>query len=140
MDLLGRPKKLEKIYVNAIQGGDQVPVPASRRSWQLQSQGSSTFRVKKNTGQKELWNLPLLLQKSTEARSLAGESLQGGPERPLCETVKVKTGLHWKPQGDGDRDTRVIGYLPRIAADRVWNQPEREVHYKQQSWKRRAIY
>jgi hypothetical protein len=33
------------------------------------------------------------LWKATEARCVSGVSLHGGLERPLCEAVKVKTGL-----------------------------------------------
>lgn len=29
---------------------------------------------------------------------IVGESLHGGPERPLRETTKVKLGLHWDPK------------------------------------------
>ena len=44
------------------------------------------------TGQ-ELWNRPLWLRKATMVRHVAGGSLHGGEERPLCEAVKVKPGL-----------------------------------------------
>lgn len=47
---------------------------------------------------------------------MSGVPLHGGPERPLYEAVKVKHGLPCRPQGDGD--ARVMGYLPRRAADR----------------------
>lgn len=61
----------------------------------------------------------------TEARHfMAGQSLHEGPERPLCEAVKVKPGLCWKLQdvrGDGDME-----YLPRRDANREWNHPKRK--------------
>ena len=51
--------------------------------------------------------------------------LHGGPERPLHEAVKVKSGLCWRPQEIAD--ARVMGCLPRRIASRIWNQPrERE--------------
>lgn len=37
--------------------------------------------------------IPLWLRKAAEARPVSGVSLQGGPERPLCEAVKVKPVL-----------------------------------------------
>jgi hypothetical protein len=40
---------------------------------------------------------------------------------PLYETMKVRHGLPWRPQDV--RDARVMGYLPRIADNREWNQP-----------------
>ncbi|MGE9641895.1 hypothetical protein ACQP3J_33175, partial [Escherichia coli] len=63
------------------------------------------------------WNLPLWLKKAAEAMYVLGVSLHGGPERPLCEAVKVKSGLPWRPQDVGD--ARVIGYLLRRAANRA---------------------
>lgn len=42
---------------------------------------------------------------------MTGESLLGGPERSLCETVQVKPGLCWRPGDIGD--ARAVGYLPR---------------------------
>ena len=55
---------------------------------------------------------------------MSGESLQRGPERPLHEAVKVKSGLQSKPRDFGG--VRVMGCLPRKDANRVWNQPKRE--------------
>lgn len=55
---------------------------------------------------------------------MSGVSLHGGPERPLCEAVKMKPESPWRPQDAGDaRDTV---YLPRRAAEQVWNQCQRE--------------
>lgn len=45
-------------------------------------------------------------------------------ERAFCETVKVMPELCWRLQDVGD--TRAVGYLPRRAAIRKWNQPKRE--------------
>jgi len=50
--------------------------------------------------------------------------LHGNPERPLCEAIKVKPGFYWRPQAVGY--DRVIGNLPKRAADKVWNQPKRK--------------
>lgn len=59
---------------------------------------------------------------------MAGVSLRGSPERPLHEAVKEKPGLCWIPQDV--TDVRVLGYLPKKAADQnqfaMWNQPKRE--------------
>ena len=68
----------------------------------------------------------LWLRKASEARHMSGVACHGGPERPLCEAVKMKPGLPWRPQDIGD--ARVMWYLPRRAANRVWNQPKRETH------------
>lgn len=48
----------------------------------------------------------------------------GGLEKPLCQAVKVKPGLPWRPQNVGD--ARAVGYLPRRTANRKWNQSKRE--------------
>lgn len=50
-------------------------------------------------------------------------SLHGGLERPLHEAVKLKPGLPQKSQDVGD--ARAMGYRPRRAANRVWNQAKR---------------
>jgi hypothetical protein len=50
---------------------------------------------------------------------MAGVSLHGGPERSLCEAVKVKPGLPWRAQEL--RDARALGYLLRKA-----DQPKRK--------------
>lgn len=49
------------------------------------------------------------------------ESLHGGVEKPLCESVKAKLRLYLRPQDVGDTSTR---HLPRIATHRKWNQPK----------------
>ena len=43
-------------------------------------------------------------------------SLPESLERPLCEAVKVKPELYWRPKDVGD--SRVVGYLQRRTADR----------------------
>jgi hypothetical protein len=48
-------------------------------------------------------------------------SLNGGLERPLCEAVKVKSRLPWRPQDV--RDARAVGYLQRKAVNREWAHP-----------------
>ena len=59
---------------------------------------------------KELWN------NTTEARHVSGVSLNGGlVEGPLSESAQLKPGLPWKTQDV--RDARVMGYLPRTAAN-----------------------
>lgn len=37
--------------------------------------------------------ISLWLRRATEISYVSGVSLHGGPERPLCEAVKVKHGL-----------------------------------------------
>ena len=68
---------------------------------------------------------------------MSGISLNGGLERPLCEAVKLKPGLPWRPQNVGD--ARAIGYLSRRAANREWNQPKRKkcvsVNKAERSWR-----
>lgn len=53
-------------------------------------------------------------------RRVADESRHGGPKRPLCEAVKLKSGLCWQPQDVGD--DKAVRYLPRRAVNRVWKQ------------------
>lgn len=50
--------------------------------------------------------------------------LHGCQKRPCCEAVKVKTELLQRPQEV--RDDRVVGYLPRRAANSMWDWPKRE--------------
>lgn len=68
---------------------------------------------------------------------MTGQSLHEGPDRSLCEAVKVKPGLCWKLQdvrGAGD-----MGCLPRREANRERNHPKRKVCCRHQRWKDRAI-
>ena len=68
---------------------------------------------------------------------MAGVSLNGGLEVPLCEAVRLKPGLPWGPQDVGD--ARAVGSLLRRAANREWNQPKREkcvaVKKAERSWR-----
>lgn len=64
---------------------------------------------------------------------MAGESLHGGPERPLSKAMKMKPGFCWKLQDVGG--TKAVGCLPGRATYRERNQPESS----QQNWKGRAI-
>ena len=64
-------------------------------------------------------------------RQMSGVSLNGDLERPLCEAMKVKSRLPWRPQNVGD--ARAVGYLPKKVANRVEPSQEREVCYTQQS-------
>ena len=45
------------------------------------------------------------------------------------EAGEVKPGLHWKLQNFGD--SKIMGYLPRTATNRRWNQPTRKKHVLQ---------
>lgn len=55
---------------------------------------------------KGLWNFPLQLWKGGEARPVSGKSLHG--HLPLCEALKAKPGLCWRPQDVGDAGTMGI--------------------------------
>lgn len=48
----------------------------------------------------------------------------GHVERPLAEPVKLNPGLPWRTQDVSD--ARLVGYLPRSAANRAWNQSKRK--------------
>ena len=37
-----------------------------------------------------------------EVRHVSGVSPNGGPERSLCEAIKLKPGLPWRPQDVGN--------------------------------------
>lgn len=56
-----------------------------------------------------------------------------GPERPLCEIVKVKPALPCRFQDVGD--ARAVGYLPRTVANGVEPAQEREKCCSQQKRK-----
>ena len=94
------------------------------------------FRVKDR--RKGLWILPLQVKEVMETRYTSGMSLHGGLYGPLSEAVKVKPGLGWKPQDAGN--ARVLGYLPRKATDREWNQTKTKkctvVNNTEKSWRR----
>ena len=49
-----------------------------------------------------------MTKESLRGKCVAGLSLHGGLERPLCEVVKVKPGLSWRPQDVGD--ARDVGH------------------------------
>jgi hypothetical protein len=79
----------------------------------------SSFRVKDI--RKWLWNLPPRLRKTIDARHVSEVSLHGGLERPLCEDIKVKPRLPWRPQDV--RNVKAMEYLMKKHANRKWNQP-----------------
>lgn len=85
-------------------------------------QGAGGFTVKAT--RKGLCS-PSLTKKTDEARHMPWVFLQGGLERSLHGTVKVKSRLSWRPQDVGE--ARTVRYLPRRAANREWNQPQRGV-------------
>jgi hypothetical protein len=62
--------------------------------------------------------------RAAEARRVAGESLYGGPGRPLHEAVNSKPVFHWSLQDVGC--ARAVRYLPKKTADREWNQAKGE--------------
>lgn len=104
-----------------------------QRAAELSGFGHMVLALESKTEQR-LWNLSPQLRKATEERHVVEMSLHGGQERPLGEAVKVKPGLLWRPQDVGD--ARAVGYLPRRAANREWDQPRREVCCGQQRWNR----
>ncbi|KAL6070602.1 hypothetical protein STEG23_013786 [Scotinomys teguina] len=59
------------------------------------------------------------------------------PREVIGEAVKVLPGLPWRPQDVGDAGA--MGYLPGKAANREWNQTQREkcvaVNKAEQSWR-----
>ena len=64
-------------------------------------------------------------------------SLDGSPGRSFCESVKLKSGLSWRPQHAGDdRDMR---YLPKKDVNSEQNQPKRKtcvpVNRDEWSWR-----
>lgn len=63
-----------------------------------------------------LWNLPSWLRKAAEYKDESGLS--------LYDSVKVKSGLPWRPQNIGG--TRAEEYVPRKASKRDWNQLKRK--------------
>jgi len=69
-------------------------------------------RVYKSKGFVEYFSIG----KASEARHIPGDFLHGGLEGSLCEAVKVKPGLPWRPEVVGN--ARVMGYLPRRAANK----------------------
>lgn len=96
---------------------------ANTLSFKTRECGGSSFRVMKDEGERGLWNLPSQLRKAPKARHVPGEALFGDPERPLNKAVKVKPELCWRPQSVGNAPT--MGWLPRRAAPREWNQLKR---------------
>lgn len=54
---------------------------------------------------------------------MAGRSIYGGAERPLYETVKVKSRLYWRSQNI--RAARNVGCLPGRAAKNETRPTER---------------
>lgn len=71
-----------------------------------------------------MWTLSPQLRPASEARCVSG-SLYGGPERPFPEAVKLRPGLPSRDPRTLELP-RVMGYLPRRAANRECNQPKRE--------------
>jgi hypothetical protein len=81
--------------------------PVGNETWQCHLHGSD-FRVTKNLQVKGFRTCPPWLRTVTEARYLEGSPCREGSERPLHETVKAKSGLHWRLQDV--RGARAMGY------------------------------
>ena len=97
-----------------------VPAPARTRTWQLQPCGSC-FKDRREG----LWE-PLPTTKGTTKGVWQECSCRAQTGRSLCEAVKVKPGLPWRPQDVGD--ARAMGCL--------WRQPERKKCVnKAESWR-----
>ena len=70
-----------------------------------------------------------MIKKAEEARCVSGVSLHGGLAKPLCEVIKVKLRLPWRPQDVGD--ARIVVFLPRgIGVEQI---KERGEFWSQQS-------
>lgn len=108
--------------------------PANNRTWQLWPCGSG-YRVKDT--RKGLWNLLLWLGKGKKARHVSGVSLHGGLERPLCNAMKVKPGLPWRPQNVGD--DRAVGYFQGEILT-MESAHEKEVYCSQQRRKELEVW
>lgn len=67
---------------------------------------------------------PFVAKESCSGQARSRKSLQGGLERLSYKTVKVNSGLCWRPQEGGD--ARVMRHLSRKIADRVWHRHKRE--------------
>lgn len=52
------------------------------------------------------------------------KSLHGNTEKPFSEVVNIKSELCWRTPDVGD--TSALGYLPRTATGRAWDQPTGE--------------
>jgi len=100
---------------DVIERRGHVSAPVRSRSWQPRPHGSG-IRVKDRKG---LWNHPLRLRKPTETKCMVGVSLQGDPERPLCEALKVKPVFPCKP-------TEPCDTYQRKVANRECNQLKRK--------------
>ena len=82
-------------------------------TWQYWPHGTG-FGSMKDARVKGSWNLPPWFQRAAGARQcVAGESLQGGYEKPSHEVVEVKPGCN-REIGD----VRVMRQLPRRAVAR----------------------
>ena len=44
---------------------------------------------------------------------------------PMCEAMKAKPGLPWRPEDVGD--DRAMGYLPKKADNKEWSHPKKKV-------------
>lgn len=65
---------------------------------------------------------------------MVGVLLCGGSERTLCVSIKMKPRLCWRPQDV--EDARVVRYMPRRVANRVWNHMRERisVNKAERSW------
>lgn len=105
-----KPKQQQKTQANLTQGGARYQLQEAE---ELVSFGCVVLTLEKDRG-KGLQTLPPWLRKGSKAKCLEGQSLPGSPQKALCESVKVKPGLCWRPQDV--RNSRVTGYLQREVA------------------------
>lgn len=89
----------------------------AERTWQPQPHGTpsgSGFTVNQGYRREGLLNLTTGLREDTAVRHVAcsGTVQHGGSEGLLCEALKVKPRLGWRPQDVGDLQTG-YGVSPR---------------------------
>lgn len=98
----------EKAYIEVIEWGNVIPVPAGRRTLQLWACGSSGFRVKDI--RKGFCIHHPRRRKVTEGMGIVELKLHGSLDRPWPEPVNTMSALPWRSQDVGD--SRVLVELP----------------------------
>lgn len=112
----------QKSGENIIEGGAMF-LPQQTADLELWPCGSRfLFKDEK----KRLLNLLPKPRKATGAKHMSKTFLYGGLGKPLCEVVSMKPELPWRPQVG---ENRFVGYLPRKAAIKEWQ--EKSIRFSQ---------
>jgi hypothetical protein len=68
--------------------------------------------------QERVCRISFRAKESHQGQACVQVSVHGGLEKPLCETLSIKPGFHWRPQDVGNAKREK--YVAVNKAERIW--------------------